>query len=333
MTVFFRNGKYYSRFQVNGERHNYACVGATNKKEALRLENAFKLKVMTQQVGFIQPTTKHVKMSLLYGLYETYSKHNKRSYKSDYYMLPIVKEFFGDSDVKDITLSSLEHFKAHLLVERKVAPSTVNRYKALLSKMFNLAVANKLIKDNPAKDMSRLLEKNYKIRFLTKEEEVRLFKAMDSSPDYLKHIVTMALLTGMRKGEILNLKWSNIDMVYGFIELLETKSGRSRRIPISKRLMSLLVALDKTSEYVFTIEGNRIGDIKKCWNTAIRNARISNFRFHDLRHTFATRLVEKGVELVVVKELLGHADISTTMRYAHAVPNRKILAVNMLDSY
>ena len=333
MTVFLRNGRYYSRFQVNGERHNYACTGATTKKEAQTLENAFKLKVIKQQEGFIQPKPKHGKMSLLYTLYETYSKNNKRSFKSDLYMLPIIKNYFGDKNIDDITLSYLESFKTYLLLERKVSNATVNRYKALLSKMFNLGVANKIISDNPVKDFRRLLEKNYKIRFLTKEEEVRLYKAMESSPPYLKLIVTTALLTGMRKSEILNLKWVNIDMDYGFIELLETKSGRSRRIPISNRLMDLLMALDRTSEYVFHIDGDKIGDIKKCWNTAIRNARISNFRFHDLRHTFATRLVEKGVELVVVKELLGHADIHTTMRYAHAVPNRKKYAIDLLDNY
>lgn len=137
----------------------------------------------------------------------------------------------------------------------------------------------------------------------------------------------------MRKSEILNLKWTDIDFEFGFIEVLQSKSGKSRKIPISDKLESLLRSLPKVCDYVFQIDGEKIGDIKKCWNSAVKRAGITNFRFHDLRHTVATRMVEKGIDLVVVKEILGHADISTTMRYAHAVPERKKSAINVLNNY
>jgi integrase len=162
---------------------------------------------------------------------------------------------------------------------------------------------------------------------------IHLYSFLNESPPYLKDIVITALQTGMRKGEILNLKWSNIDFTFNFIEILESKSGKSRKIPISDKLLIVLTSIPKTSEYVFTLNGNKIGDIKKCWDTVIKKSGIKNFRFHDLRHTAATRMVEKGIDLAVVKEILGHADISTTMRYAHAVPERKKQAIDVLNNY
>ena len=127
----------------------------------------------------------------------------------------------------------------------------------------------------------------------------------------------------------------NIDFDYGFIELLETKSGKSRKIPISDTLMKILNRQSKEYNYVFTNPETKqpYTDIKHSFHTVLNAANIQNFRFHDLRHTVATRLVEKNIDLVVVKEILGHADIQTTMRYAHAVPKRKLEAIEVLNSY
>ena len=332
MTITKKNNKYYCRFQINGERHHYLCSGASSVPEALKIERAYMYKVMQQQSGVIPKEEKRIKLSVILDLFESYSKLNKKSYKSDSHMLTIIRAYFKDIMVQDITANTLEDFKDYLINERELKNSTVNRYNALLSKAFNLGVANKLINDNPTRYVGKLKEKNYKIRFLTKDEEKRLFEAL---PEYLKPMVVCALQTGMRRGEIFNLKWSNIDFDYGFIELLETKSGKSRKIPISNTLMEVLGNIKRTSEYVFVNpETNKpYNDIKKAWGSALKRAGIENFRFHDLRHTVATRLAESNVDLVVVKEILGHADIQTTMRYAHAVPKRKIEAISVLDLY
>ena len=333
MTVYKKNGKYYCRFQIDGERHNYSCKSATSLKEARLYENSLKLKVFNE-IGINTPKKKKLsKMDSLYILCFNYSKQNKRSFKSDRIMLGIIKEYFGNPNINDITPNKLEEFKTYLLYERQVKPSTVNRYKALLSKMFSLGIDNGLIDDNPVKKMKSLREENFKIRFLTKDEEVKLYEALSKSPKYLMDIVTLDLQTGMRKSEILNLKWKDIDFDFMFIEVLQSKSGKSRKIPLSDKALSVLNSIPVESEFVFHIKQNKIGDIKKCWNTALKNAGIKDFRFHDLRHTVATRMVEKGIDLVVVKEILGHADISTTMRYAHAVPERKKSAINVLNNY
>ena len=335
MTITKKNGKYYSRFQINGERHHYLCSGATSMKEAEKMESAFKYKLMQQQIGIIPREEKKVRLKTLADLYEKYSEVNKLSHGKNNFT-KVILEFFGDGeDVNKIKACKIEDFKKHLKDNRKNSNSTINKYISALSKMYNLGIENKIIKDNPVREVKKLREENHKIRFLTKEKEIRLFKAIDSSFPYLRPLVVCALQTGMRRGEIFNLKWSNIDFEYGFIELLQTKSGKARKIPLSDSLSKELNKLPQESDYVFINKqtGLPYTDIHKSFTTVLKEANIENFRFHDLRHSVATRLVEKNIDLVVVKEILGHSKIDTTMRYAHAVPKRKIEAINVLNSY
>ena len=337
MVIYIKHNKYYCRFQVNGERHFYLCNGATTKSQAEKIENAFKYKVQQIQNGVLPRENKQnkVKMATLFNLYELYSKQNNKGYSKDIYSLNILRSYFKNDCVGDITLNKLEAFKGYLLNERHLANATVNRYRAMLSKIFNLGIQNKSITANPITDLKKLKVRNLKTRFLTLDEEARLYNTVAKTHPYLKNIITCALQTGMRKGEILNLKWVNIDMEYRFIELLETKSGKSRRIPISDSLYDVLNSLPITSEYVFVNpETNKpYTDLKRSFKTVLKQAGIYNFRFHDLRHTFATRLAECNIDLIVIKELLGHSKIDTTMRYAHAVPKRKIEAITILNSY
>ena len=259
---------------------------------------------------------------------------NKKSYSRDIYFIRVLKRNFAESLKADLKLSDFEQFKTKLLEDGK-SVSTVNKYLNILSKMYNLAISEGLLTKNPLQDVKKFHEKNYKIRYLTKDEEIRLFSVISKDFCYLKPIIICALQTGMRKSEILNLRWDNIDFEYKFIELLETKSGKSRKIPISDTLMNVFNNLPRTSEYVFINKdtGEPFTDIHKSFTTVLDRAKIKKFRFHDLRHTVATRLVEKGIDLVVVKEILGHAKIDTTMRYAHAVPQRKLDAISVLNNY
>ena len=181
--------------------------------------------------------------------------------------------------------------------------------------------------------VKQLEENNKRLRYLSPEECERLIY---SCSDYLKPIVITALHTGMRKTEILKLKWKQADMKNGFINLSDTKSGKRRSISISETLNITLKSIARRLDiqYVFfnPKTGKHYNDIKKAFNRACDKAKITDFRFHDLRHTFASQLLMGGGDLVALKEILGHSDIKMTLRYAHLASAHMKEAVNILNS-
>jgi integrase len=246
------------------------------------------------------------------------------------YLLEVVKGHFGDRKLSQITYLDLETYRN----KRKATPTwgtkprtdaSVNREMALISHMLNKAAEWGLLENSPFKKGKRLMlkENNHRLRFLTESEIEALLKACDDLKTYSPHlspIVETALLTGMRRGELLSLKWEQIRN--GFIYLTETKSGKARQIPINDRLAGVLRGVRQgnqlKSPYVFCdSQGRRFYQVRRSFTSVCRRAGIEAFRFHDLRHTFASQLVMNGVSLKAVQELLGHADIKMTMRYSH----------------
>ncbi len=181
-------------------------------------------------------------------------------------------------------------------------------------------------------------EHNQIERILTKDEEVRL---LASSPPALQAILLCALHTGMRKNEILSLKWDNVDLTKKLITLehTNTKSKKMRRIPINSTLRKILLEQKLkvgSSDFIFlSTKGSpyrRHDSLKQAYSGACRRAKIKGLRFHDLRHTAATRMIESGASIVAVSRILGHADLKTTMRYAHPEDTLKD-AVEALATY
>jgi integrase len=241
-----------------------------------------------------------------------------------YYLLEEYRVAFGERRLSEISYLDLETYRNR----RKATPTragkartdaTVNRELSTLRHMLNKAVEWGMLEVNPFNKGSKLMlkENNHRLRFLADDEVEALLKAC--SP-HLRPIVEVALLTGMRRGELLGLKWEQIRN--GFIYLTETKSGKARQIPINDRLAEVLKEVRREkqlkSPYVFCdSQGRRFYEVKRSFASACRRAGLENFRFHDLRHTFASHLVMKGVGLKAVQELLGHADIKMTLRYSH----------------
>lgn len=345
MTTFKKgdNNKWYYRFQLNGKEFYRACKGATNKKEADMYEAIVKSELMKGNLGIIENTQKAT-LNEGVALYLEYSKLNKKSFANDNsYTNAFISFFKGGTLLDDISPSDIEAFKSWLL-EKDLSKSTVNRYTQALSKMFNVAISNKKTKNNPVREVKQLKTENHAIRFLTKIEERKFFRALPKfyfkniqKCSKIKLLVFFALKTGARKEEIFGIKWENIDFKKNEIELLYTKSNKKRVIPLAKSLKKILLKLKKynESEYVFInpATGKRYVDVKKIFKSAVEKAEIKHLRFHDLRHTFATRLIEKGVDIVVVKELLGHASITTTMIYVHSDAERKQNAIDVIDNY
>jgi integrase len=173
-------------------------------------------------------------------------------------------------------------------------------------------------------------ENNCRLRYLAAEEVRALIGAC---APHLRPVVIVAANTGMRRGEILKLKWSQVDLRHGFILLDNTKNGHRREIPINTTVREVFESISRgpESEYVFP---NRYGDpyrwLDASFKTACRKAEIHDFKFHDLRHTAASHLIMSGIDITTVKELLGHKTLAMTMRYAHLAPSHKVKAVEVL---
>ena len=255
---------------------------------------------------------------------------NKKSYNSYYTLhVRILKNAFKGKCLDEIKPLDIEKFKNSRLVN--VSPATVNRSLACLKSMFNRAIVwGRFEGFNPVTRVRMCKEKAIRLRYLEKEEITRL--VANCSPE-LRPIVVLAVNTGMRRGEILNLKWRDIDFKRDVICLLETKSDEKREVPMNEAVKDALIKVRKNpkSPYVFCYKnGEPVKDIRKTFWTALKKSDIKDFRFHDLRHSAASHLVMAGIDLNTVREILGHKTIEMTLRYAHLSPNHKKRAVDVL---
>ncbi len=179
------------------------------------------------------------------------------------------------------------------------------------------------MRENPGTKVKFFRIDNKRLRYLEKEE---IKKLVDACSEHLKPIIIVALFTGMRKSEILNLKWKDVDFSKRMIYLLDTKNGEKREVYINDIVYSTLLGVKRNpdSPYVFCKKnGKPYGNVRKSFAAALKNAGVKDFRFHDLRHTFASQLVMTGIDLKTVQELLGHKDFKMTLRYTHLSPDYK----------
>lgn len=280
-----------------------------------------------------------------------------------------IKEEFGAVKANALTLSAVENWQARLLSEPRrarkleapgadqrppLASASVNRRLACLKHMLTKGRDWELIGQDTLDRLRRVKlpkEENRRSRFLSVAECQRLIAA---AGPHLKPILIFALNTGCRKGEILGLTWDRVDLRHGFIYLDKTKAGEPRQIPINATLRETLSGLVRRvdSPLVFfnpkpldkqkpngqeaaaepkPAALGRWHGLKRSFATACRKAKLLDFRFHDLRHTFASQLVMAGVDLTTVSRLLGHASLTMTLRYSHLAPDHLKGAVDVLS--
>lgn len=266
--------------------------------------------------------------------YDPWAERQKSYARSKKYMISMLGDRFGNLPLMNFSTMLIEQFQTDLLSNKK-APATVNRYLATLKHMFTKAVEWEMVHEEVLKKVHRvkfLQEENGRLRYLSQDECRELINACT---DHLRPIVITALNTGMRKGEILSLEWDkHVDLRNSIIHLDKTKNGKRREIPINDTVRETLKGLVRRihSPYVFTDKkGARYQDVKISFVTAVKRAGIKDFTFHDLRHTFASHLVMAGVDLITIKELLGHSSLKMVLRYAHLASSHKVNAMNVLD--
>ncbi|HRK36045.1 MAG TPA: site-specific integrase [Candidatus Hydrogenedentes bacterium] len=274
---------------------------------------------------------------------------------------------FWNIAMRDITPGKVEQWRASRIAKGMKA-STANRYLDDLRSVLSKATEWEVIAEHPLRSLKRIkTDRSAKVRYLSADEEKNLMEALDKREeriragresanewrkdrnyvemsdlrrrafaDYLKPMILLSLHTGMRRGEVFSLTWSDIDFDLAVLTVrgAVAKSGTTRHIPLNAVALETMKAWrEQVSAHglVFpAANGERFDNVKTSWEGLLEEAKITAFRWHDMRHHFASKLVMKGVDLNTVRELLGHSDIAMTLRYAHLAPSVKADAVARL---
>jgi len=259
---------------------------------------------------------------------------------------------FGERFLDQITPSDVERYKAERI--KTVEPGTVNRDLMVLKRLYNLILKGRILPETKIVEslptrIALFRENNKRLRYLSGKEYGEILLACERLKQQrraclkarvldMKSLIVTAVHTGMRRNEILGLKWSDVDLGGRIITVHEGKWGSSRHVPINAVLARTLEQIPRHIESPFVFyhrekgesAGRRFVELKRAWQALLKEASIDNLRFHDLRHTCASWLVMKGVPLKTVQEILGHKSFVTTLRYAHLAPELRNEAVERL---
>ncbi len=344
MTVRKRKstGNWVCDFYHEGRRIVQTIKHARSKEQAKRAEAIIRVGYFNKAYG-LEEKPKTPFHRFVQDVFLPYSKLNKASYYDDTIITRAMCEFYGATPLQDITPARVEKYKewrsetptkySTLVKPRTRNPATVNRELAVLSKIFSLAVRDELIETNPCLRVAKLRGETKRERYLSPAEEDRLMAALDElDAAWVKHILIVALNTGMRKGEILRLKWFDVQIDRGLLHVPKTKNDKPRLVPINSNVRALLDSLPKTSGYVFPSPrtGGLINDIKRTFALARTKAKLQDFRFHDTRHTAATRMGAAGVDAFTLCSIFGWSDVRLALRYTHATDKLRHEAVEKL---
>lgn len=336
-----RGDRWYYDFMIRRVRYRGAIPEARTKWQAEKAEAKIRLEVYEGKYGSEAGNTNFAEF--IDTVYLPWARSNKLSCRDDELNCKVLCQYFGSKSFSQISPLLIEKFKrvrrdSITRYGRQRRPASVNRELATLSRVFSLAMDNGILESNPCRKVKKLRDNNERKRYLTVEEEARLMAALTGKRTHLKSVVQLAIHTGMRRGELLNLEWENVDFGRGVIHVTKTKTNRDRDVPMNSEAKQILLNLheqSKTEEFVFVNPktGMNLSDVKKGFNSAVRAAGIVDFKFHDLRHTAGTRLADSGADAFTIAEILGHTSLQMTKRYTHATDQRKRQAVEALSGY
>jgi integrase len=356
MAIYKRGNVWWMSFQLDS-RHIQKSTKCKNKRDAEAVERAFRTQLAKGEVGLGHrpeppPFDQAMQEYLTWAETEHQSKPNTlRSYKS--VSKPLLS-FFKAKRLDHIEPSEVERYKQFRSSEKccprsksrrrtrppskpsQLKPATVNRELALLKILFNYFIRQDVISRNPVSRVKLLREDNRHLRVITREEE-QLYLMAASQP--LQDFATVMIDTGMRPEEIGRLERRNVFLSRGylFVPFGKTKTAR-RKIPLTQRVQEILerrIRRETESDYLFNNEetGRPITTLKTAHAGALRRSKVNAFRLYDLRHTFATRFIESGGDLVTLQALLGHSNIQMVTRYAHPTEKHQFEAIKTMERY
>lgn len=325
-----KSGIYYIYYRKDDGKKTRVSTRTKVKSSALKFLKDFdkRLKQSNQQPSF---TMNDLKVKYLGMIQITHTKNSWRNSRQS--LEKFIAAVGSDVEVKDITKSMAESF---ILTTYQRAKYTASLYLRNLKALFNRAIDWDYIDKNPFKGIKLSIPENNPV-FINKKELNMIIK--QESNQTLAMIYKFAYYTGMRQGELINLEWSDIDLKRKVIKVrcktdFKTKSKREREIPIAKPVKKILKNVNRRTGYVFSKNGNRYSGSYLAHRLKINIRALGmndDIHFHTLRHSFASNLVQRGASIIVVKELLGHSNISVTMRYSHLRSEDLVKAIKVLD--
>ncbi|MBI3601522.1 MAG: site-specific integrase [Candidatus Omnitrophica bacterium] len=340
MGTTFKRGKKWGISVIDSHGRQIRKMVSSYKETAERILKKIETEIVEGKYLDIKKYEKIFFEDFASEYIKTHVRLELKNPRNQEYMINCLATQFRGKYLHQIDALMIRQHMARRL--RVVRPASVNREFQTLKSMFNRAIEWGMYSgSNPAVGIKNVPQNNSRCRWLTEEEQERLLSCC--SNNLTRVIILVALKTGMRWGEIVTLKWKQaacsnyVDFDNGVIFVHESlaKSQRSRHIPLSDAVRMALQGLERipNTDYIFynptTLKP--MGSLKRSFHTALRRAKISNFRFHDLRHTFASQLVRCGVDLYVVQKLLGHTSPKMTQRYAHLRSDQLKEAIERID--
>ncbi len=327
--AFGRDRKYRVQVQMKGRRTSRVVDNLTIARE---VEAALKGDLVRDEfeIADHQVQEKPKTLNDIWGKYLPWAKEHKKSWRDDdYYYRAHIEPRFGSKALSDITAFDIEKMKTEMRKGKSsrgtpFAAQTIKHQIVIVRRLFNLARKWGLYDGkNPVDSVTMPKVDNQKTEMLTDDEARRLLETLQSWPcRESAAFIEFAMFTGMRRGELIRLAWNDIDFERGAVTLRNPKGGRTTTVVVSTRALDAIRDLPVTSELVFPGKGGMTRyDFKGPWQRIRKAAGLpEDFRFHGLRHHFASTLVSNGVDMAVVSKMLTHKDLSTTQRYAHLSP-------------
>jgi len=300
VALYKRGRVWWSYVWVDGERHAKS-TGTNNRRIAEKIDQQFKDELMLARQGIAMPQPEMMFAELAARFL---SDGAPKPWHRD--RLKLLLPYFGGTSIGRISRGLVRDYRTYRHAQKQVSDTTVNRDLEVLRHFLYWAVDEGFLTGNPLGRMPLVRERRKPRMVMSVGEEAKLLKA---AAPHLRSIIIAALDTGMRRGEILTERWEHIDLGRGllFVTHSKTAEGESREIPLTRRLKELLAASAQPEGLVFLFRGRPIRIIKTAWKATVRRAGIRYYRFHDLRHTFNTRLMEAGVMQEVRKAIMGHS--------------------------
>jgi len=325
-----RSGIYYIYFRKSDGKKTRYSTHTKIKKLALKFLTTFEKDLQNRKPSNTI-TLGELRKKYLASIEVT---HAKSSYRHSRKCIERLIEFISeDVNINEITKEQVEFFILDIF---KRAPHSASLHLRHLKATFNKSIDWGYLKENPFKGIKLRIPENNPV-FINKEE---LQLIVEQEPNQtLKQIYLFAFYTGMRRGEILNLEWQDIDMNSKLIKVknkkgFTTKSKKERDVPINDFVLNFLFNLNNNLSYVFNKGGGKINPtfVSKSFLSCVREAKLNDkIHFHTLRHSFASNLAQRGVNLYVIQKLLGHKSIKTTEAYSHLRNEDLVQAIKLLD--